>query len=102
MVCQIAILPALLVARRGPPPQPALAYRSAITWICRVLTMLMTLGLFSAVASAESLQPAVKKLLEQGNKSTPSAVTAAREQFETLKRKAPRDPRVSYAYAVVL
>ena len=102
MVRQIAMLPALLVARRANPSHRTLAFQRSITWMSRALTMLTMLGLFSAVASAESLKPVVKKLLEQGNKSTPSAVTAAREQFEALKRKAPRDPRVQYAFAVVL
>ena len=42
------------------------------------------------------------KLFELGEQSTSTAVAAARKQYDELKRLAPKDPRIDYAYAVVL
>ncbi len=42
------------------------------------------------------------RLFDLGAKSTPPAVTAARTQYEKLKRDKPKDARIDYAYALVL
>jgi hypothetical protein len=44
----------------------------------------------------------VARLLDLGGKSTPSAVAAARVQYEKLARGKPSDPRLDYAYGLVL
>src|SRR5580700_4407043 len=42
------------------------------------------------------------KLFEFGTKNTPTAVAAAKSQFEQLKRIDPMDRRIDYAYGVAL
>ncbi len=44
----------------------------------------------------------LEKLFELGAKSTPSAISAARAQYEQLKKVARGDARIDYAYGVVL
>jgi hypothetical protein len=55
----------------------------------------------SPLNSAERSTPLVK-LFGAGEKSTPSAVAAARAEFDRLKKTYPNDSRIDYAYGVVL
>ena len=44
----------------------------------------------------------IAKLFDLGAKSTPPAVAGAKDQHEQLKRLDPKDPRIDYAYGLVL
>jgi len=44
----------------------------------------------------------IEKLFALGEKSTPSAVAAAKEQYEQLKRNSAKDSRIDYAFVLVL
>ena len=44
----------------------------------------------------------LRALFESGSKGTPSAVAAAKAKYDALRAAHPTDPRIDYAYAVVL
>ncbi len=44
----------------------------------------------------------IAKLFDLGAKSTPPAVAAAKDQYEQLRRVHPKDPRIDYAFGLVL
>ena len=54
------------------------------------------------VIRASELNKRISKQFELGAKNTPPALAAAKSQYEQLKRFNPRDPRIDYAYGVVL
>jgi hypothetical protein len=71
--------------------------RSAVaTLVC------LALHLVADAAAGADLHPRLVKLFELGEQSTSTAVAAARKQYGELKRLAPKDPRIDYAYAIVL
>ncbi len=53
-------------------------------------------------AATPGWQAAVARLFESGSAANATAVAAARSQYERLKRAAPNDRRLEYAYALVL
>jgi hypothetical protein len=55
-----------------------------------------------AIVAAADFGASVEKLFELGNKNTSPALQAARAQYDQLKAANRRDPRLDYAYAVVL
>jgi hypothetical protein len=55
-----------------------------------------------AAPRASDLTGGVAKLFDLSAKNTPPAIAAARAQYEQLKRVAPNDSRIDYAYALVL
>ena len=59
---------------------------------------------FALGAGPEATEPraGIEKLFDLGEKSTPPAFVAAKEQYEQLKRAHPKDPRIDYAYGLVL
>src|SRR5690348_1806880 len=63
-----------------------------------VLLLAWPLHMSCAAGSARD----VEKMFVSGAKSTPPAVTAAKSQYEVLKRARPNDARVEYAYGLVL
>ncbi len=57
---------------------------------------------FGAEPEETELGAGIEKLFDLGEKSTPPAISAAREQYERLKHNRPKDTRIDYAYALVL
>ena len=55
-----------------------------------------------ASARASELPEQLRALFESGSKGTPSAVAAAKAQYDALRAAHPTDPRIDYAYGVVL
>lgn len=68
---------------------------------CLVVT-LVGVSAWPTMLPAAELQSGVAKLFELGQKNTPPAVAAARAQYERLQAAAPQDPRLDYAYGLVL
>jgi hypothetical protein len=65
-----------------------------------VLAFILAAGPAAGRASDQS--GGMAKLFEVGAKSTPPAVAAGWAQYEQLKSADPNDPRIDYAYALVL
>jgi hypothetical protein len=62
----------------------------------------MTLATVATVVHAADPSVEVKELLDQGRKSTPSAVTAAQEKYDHLRARHADDGRLDYAFGIVL
>jgi hypothetical protein len=71
---------------------------------CAVAASVIAVALIVAQspAFAAEVERDVVKLFELGEKSTPSAVVAARSEYELLKQANANDARIDYAYGVVL
>jgi hypothetical protein len=72
------------------------------TQVCCLAAALVAVAVRPTMLPAADLSGGVSRLFELGAKNTPPAVQAARAQYEDLKRISPRDPRLDYAYGVVL
>ncbi len=56
----------------------------------------------STSARASDVPEQLRALFESGSKGTPSAVAAAKAKYDALHAAHPTDPRIDYAYGVVL
>ncbi len=65
-----------------------------------VLTLVLAAG--PTAPRAADMNSGIAKLLDLSAKNTPPAIAAARAQYELLKRTAPKDSRIDYAYALAL
>jgi hypothetical protein len=64
--------------------------------------VIATAMLPAAAAQGEELHADVARLFDLGKNNTQAAIAAARDQNAQLKRTTPNDPRIDYAYGVVL
>ncbi|HEV3024391.1 MAG TPA: hypothetical protein VGX76_18070 [Pirellulales bacterium] len=74
--------------------------RRIVSWVLQALS-LASLAQWAAAGEPE-LQRGLRALFDSAEQSTAAAVTSARSQFEQLKRAAPSDARIDYAYGVAL
>src|SRR5436190_23600068 len=72
------------------------------TCLLTASTAMCLLFLESARAADSKTSQAVARLFGAGEKSTPPAITAARSQYDQLKRLRPKDARVDLAFGLVL
>ncbi len=61
-----------------------------------------TIAFIATLVHAAGPSAELKDLLDQGRKSTPSAVTAAQEKYDQLRARHADDARLDYAFGIVL
>lgn len=77
------------------------ATNATITRRTVILAALSVAGMWHAACAREKTDD-LNTLFELGSKSTPSAVAETKRFYDSLKRSRAADPRIDYAYAVVL